>query len=53
MLFMLGIIGLFRWGKTPVRWGVELQYYVMQPDPVAPEWNLKIFFAPVMANPFK
>jgi hypothetical protein len=34
-------------------WGVELQHYVMQPDPFAPEWNLKIFFAPVKPNPFK
>jgi len=49
----LGTIGFFRVGKIPVRWGVELQYYVMQPDPVAPDWNLKIFFAPVIANPFK
>jgi len=48
-----GTIGLFRWGKTPVRWGVELQYYVKQPDPVGPEWNLKFFIAPIMANPFK
>ena len=36
----LGTIGFFKWGNTPVRWGVELQYYVMQPDPVGPEWNL-------------
>jgi uncharacterized protein YcsI (UPF0317 family) len=49
----LGTAGFLRVGKVPVRWGVELQYYVMQPDPVAPEWNLKIFFVPVMANPFK
>jgi len=49
----LGYIGLSRWGKTPVRWGVELQYYVSQPDPVAPEWNLKFFIAPIKANPFK
>jgi hypothetical protein len=48
-----GTIGFFRWGKTPVRWGVELQYYVQQPDPVAPEWNFKVFFAPIKANPFK
>ncbi len=49
----LGKIGFFRWGKMPVRWGVEMQYYVMQPDPVGPEWNLKFFLAPVAANPFK
>ncbi len=49
----LGYIGFFRWGNTPVRWGVELQRYVMQPDPVGPEWNFKIFLAPIRANPFK
>ncbi len=49
----IGTIGLFRWGATPVRWGVELQYYVMQPDPVGPQWNLKFFIAPIRANPFK
>ncbi len=48
-----GTIGMFRLGKMPVRWGVEVQKYVMQPDPVGPEWNLKIFFAPIAANPFK
>lgn len=49
----LGTIGLFRWGKTPVRWGIEAQYYVNQPDDFGPEWNLKLFIAPVAANPFK
>lgn len=49
----LGKIGFMRWGKTPVRWGAEVQYYVMQPDDYAPEWNLKLFIAPVAKNPFK
>ena len=49
----LGTIGFFKWGDTPIRWGVELQHYVMQPDPAAPEWNLKLFLAPVNPNPFK
>ena len=49
----LGVIGLFKWGSTPVRWGVELQRYVIRPDPVSPQWNLKFFFAPIKANPFK
>ena len=49
----LGTIGFFRWGNTPVRWGIELQHYVMQPDPVGAEWNLKMFIAPVKPNPFK
>ncbi len=49
----LGTIGLFRWGKMPVRWGAEVQYYVMQPDDFGPEWNFKLFIAPVAPNPFK
>lgn len=49
----LGYIGLLRLGKTPVRWGIELQHYVMQPDPVGAEWNIKFFFSPIKANPFK
>lgn len=49
----LGTIGLTRWGKTPVRWGIEMQYYVMQPDPVGPQWNFKMFIAPIKANPYK
>ena len=49
----LGTIGIARWGKTPVRWGLEFQYYVMQPDPAAPLVNLKFFVAPVINNPFK
>ena len=49
----LGTIGFWRWGKLPVRWGAEVQYYVMQPDDFGPEWNFKLFIAPVAANPFK
>lgn len=49
----LGTIGLFRWGKFPVRYGVEVQYYVNQPDDFGPEWNLKMFLAPIAPNPFK
>jgi hypothetical protein len=49
----LGTIGFFRIGKVPVRWGVEMQYYALQPDPVGKQWNLKLFIAPVAANPFK
>lgn len=49
----LGYIGMFKMGNTPVRWGVEIQKYVLQPDQYAPEWNLKFFIAPIKANPFK
>ena len=49
----LGTIGLFKIGRLPVRWGVEVQYYVIQPDSVGPQWNFKIFLAPIILNPFK
>ncbi len=49
----LGTIGMFRLGRMPVRWGVELQYYVLRPDDFGPEWNLKVFFAPIILNPLK
>ncbi len=49
----LGTIGFMRWGKMPVRWGAEIQYYVMQPDDFGPEWNFKLFLAPIAPNPFK
>ncbi len=49
----LGTIGLFRWGRVPVRWGIEAQYFVMQSDQAAPEFNLKVFVSPIAPNPFK
>lgn len=49
----LGTIGFVRWGQIPVRWGLEAQYYVNQPDFYGPKWNLKLFIAPIAANPFK
>lgn len=61
----LGYIDMFKVGPMPVRWGVELQYFVMKPDanvgtanpseyiPYSPDWNLKFFVAPVTLNPFK
>ncbi len=50
----LGTIGLFKIGKVPIRWGIEGQYDAIQGnDDVTPEWNLKVFFSPVILNPFK
>ena len=49
----LGTIGMFRIGKLPVRWGVEAQYYLVQPDSAGPEWNIKLFIAPIILNPLK
>jgi hypothetical protein len=40
-------------GKFPVRWGAEVQYYVDTPDTFGPEWGARIFFIPVIPNPFR
>ena len=44
---------MLKLGPLPVRWGVEVQYYLTQPDDVTPEWNFKVFFAPIILNPLK
>ncbi len=49
----LGTIGLFKIGPLPVRYGIEAQYYVTQPDRVAREWNFRFFIAPIIPNLFK
>ena len=49
----LGTIGMMKIGKIPCRWGIEAQYYVAQPDDLSADWNFKVFFAPIMLNPFK
>ena len=38
-------------GSLPVRIGAELHYYVKQPDEFGPQWNLRLFAVPVIANP--
>lgn len=44
----LGIIRTTKWGKLPIRWGVEFQYYVIRPDAAGPQFNLKMFIIPVV-----
>ena len=38
-------------GKLPVKWGLELHYYVEKPDNFGPEWNLRLVFSPVIPKP--
>ena len=40
-------------GKLPIRWGVEVQYYVVQADDAGPRVNFKVFLAPIILNPLK
>ncbi len=49
----LGMIGLFRLGKLPIRWGVEAQHYLTGSDAVRREWNFRVFIAPIIPNLLK
>jgi len=48
----LGYQDIVKFGNTPIKWGIELQYYVVQPDDFGPEWNLRFIFVPVIHSPF-
>jgi hypothetical protein len=47
----LGFNTTIKIGKLPVKVGVELHYYVEQPDSFGPEWNLRFIFSPVIPKP--
>jgi hypothetical protein len=49
----IGFDTMDMFGPLPVKWGAELQYYVNQPDNFGPEWNLRVFFVPIVPNPLK
>lgn len=49
----IGFDTMMMLGRLPVKWGVEAQYYVNQPDAFGPEWNFRLFFVPIVPNPFK
>lgn len=47
----LGYQNVIKIGNTPVKFGIELQYYVVKPDDFGPEWNLRFIFVPVVQSP--
>ena len=49
----IGFDTMLMLGPLPAKWGVEAQYYVNQPDAFGPEWNFRVFFVPIVPNPFK
>ncbi len=49
----LGYIGMFKLGPMPVKWGIEVQKYIVSPNNVGMDWNIKFFIAPITLNPFK
>ena len=49
----IGFDTMMMLGPLPVKWGVEMQYYVNQPDAFGPEWNFRLFFVPIVPNPYR
>lgn len=47
----LGFNTMTKIGKLPVKWGLELHYFVEKPDAFGPEWNLRFVFSPVVPKP--
>lgn len=39
-----------KWGKTPVKLQLEVNYYVEQPDAFGPEWMVGLNITPVVPN---
>ena len=48
----LGYQNVTRVGSTAIKYGLEFQYYVVQPDDFGPVWNLRFIFVPVVQSPF-
>jgi len=47
----LGFNTMSKIGPLPVKWGLELHYYVEKPDTFGPQWNLRFLFSPVVPKP--
>ena len=48
-----GVSKTARLGKMPLKMDLELQYYVVSPDALGPQWLLSFSIAPVFGNPFQ
>ena len=46
-----GVSKTVRLGKMPLKMDLELQYYVVSPDALGPQWLLSFSLAPVFGNP--
>lgn len=47
----LGMDTLIKIGPLPVKIGAEIYYYVESPDNFGQEWQLRLFFTPVIPSP--
>jgi hypothetical protein len=43
-----GISKTFRAGRRPMKFGIELQHYVVSPDRFGPEWLVRFSFVPLV-----
>ncbi len=48
-----GVAKTIRIGKMPLKMAVELQYYVISPDSLGPQWLLTFNLTPAFGNPFQ
>jgi hypothetical protein len=48
----IGVAKTTKFGSTPVKFQVQVQYFVEQPDAFGPEWLLKFSMTPVIKNLF-
>jgi hypothetical protein len=48
-----GVSKTMKLGKMPLKLGLELQYYVVTPDSLGPQWLLTFNAIPVFRNPFQ
>jgi len=49
----LGARKMIKIGKVPVKLGVEVQWMVVHPDDFGQRWNIRLYFIPVIPNPFE
>jgi len=49
----LGYSNVIKIGSLPVRIAAEIQYSVVSPDNIGADWNFRLMFIPVIANPFR
>jgi hypothetical protein len=47
----LGMDTMIKIGLLPVKIGAEVYYYAAAPDNVGPDWQLRLFFTPVVPSP--
>ena len=47
----IGMDTMIKMGPLPVKIGMEVYHYVKQPDEFGPDWQIRLFFVPVLPSP--